>query len=182
MRKLWNRPHGRHRPTRPPSAISYQAFNVPIRRSAVALLWQGNRRRLDKKYPIEGAAKARGHRPPWPSESCGWSENLARFCGIGRPPGPGDQSFGSRRRHSSTSLVPISNHRLGSSVGHLPIASQAAEPEMPTKYTADDDLVVRLHPLRAPTISVLVTTRERVGRTIEPKLRGLRPRGTAKST
>ena len=40
---------------------------------------------------------------------------------------------------------------------------------MPTNYTANGFLMVRLHPLRARTISVLVTTHERVGRTIKAK-------------
>jgi hypothetical protein len=31
-------PRGQHTPTRPPSAVYYQAFNVPIRRTAVAVL------------------------------------------------------------------------------------------------------------------------------------------------
>src|ERR1700754_608678 len=35
MRKVWNRSHWHHTHTRPPSAGSHQAFNVPIRRTAV---------------------------------------------------------------------------------------------------------------------------------------------------
>jgi hypothetical protein len=38
---------------------------------------------------------------------------------------------------------------------------------MPTNCTRCDALLVNLHPLRAPTISRIVTTRERVGRTME---------------
>ena len=162
------------RPTRPPSAVYYQAFNVPIRRSAGALLWLGNPARPDEIYRTGGAAKARGWHRPRPEKTGGWTGNLARFCGSAGQSCLGDQSRGNRRQHSSKTGSEYSNLRAGSRVSRLPSASQAAEAKMPTNYTADDFLVVRLHPLRAPTISVLVTTRERVGRTIEPILRNQR--------
>jgi hypothetical protein len=182
MRKLWNRSQWRHTPTRPPSAGYYQAFNVPIRRSAVALLWTVDPAPPGEIYSTEGAAKARGWRRPQPANSCGWTGILARFCGSAGPSGLGDQSCGSRRQQSSTTGCRFRNLRVGSSVDHLLIASQAAEPKMPTNCTADDFLVVRLHPLRARTISGLVTTLERVGRTIKPKLRSLMLRSAAQST
>jgi hypothetical protein len=62
------------------------------------------------------------------------------------------------------------NLRIGSSVRHLLIAPQVAEPKMPTNCASGDFLLIRLRPGRAPTISVLVTTRERVGRTIKSSL------------
>jgi hypothetical protein len=182
MRKLWNRSQWRHTPTRPPSAGYYQAFNVPIRRSAVASLRTGIRRRRPKINTKAGAAKARGWRWPQPANSCGWTGNPARFCGKTGPSRRADQSFSSRRQQSSTTRAAFRNLRIGSSVDHLLIASQAAEPKMPTNCTAYDFLVVRLHPLRARTISGLVTTLERVGRTIKPKLRSLMLRSTAQST
>jgi hypothetical protein len=84
MRKLWNRSHWRHTPTRPPSADYYQAFNVPIRRSAVALLWTGIRRHRPEINTKAGAAKARGWR---------WRSRQIRVDGPGIPPdsaaGPG---------------------------------------------------------------------------------------------
>jgi hypothetical protein len=56
--------NGCHTPTRPPSAGYYQAFNVPIRRSAVALLLAGKPVQPRKIHDAEGAAKARGRRRP----------------------------------------------------------------------------------------------------------------------
>jgi hypothetical protein len=52
------------------------------------------------------------------------------------------------------------------SVSHLPIASHDAKTEMPTNYTFDDFVLIMLHYRRAGTISVLVTSQERVGRTM----------------
>src|ERR1700748_2408634 len=60
MRKLWNRSQWRHTPTRPPSADYDQAFNVPIHRSAVVLLWAGNAAPSGEIHGAGAAAKARG--------------------------------------------------------------------------------------------------------------------------
>jgi hypothetical protein len=45
-------------------------------------------------------------------------------------------------------------------------AFQEAEPEMLTNYTDNDFILIMLHEPSAETISVLVTNRERVGRSM----------------
>jgi uncharacterized protein DUF2735 len=53
-----------------------------------------------------------------------------------------------------------------SSVSQPTVASQGAKSEMPTIYTPDDFVLIRLHERRARTISDSVTSRKRVGRSI----------------
>jgi hypothetical protein len=175
MRKLRSRSHWRHTPTRPPSAGYYQAFNVPMRRSAIALPWPGKPAAPGVKFILQTVRQRRAvgvrHSLQYHVDGPKISLDCAA---VGRLSGPRDQSRGNRRQHSSTTGRGSGNLHGGSRVGHLHIASRAAEPKMPTNYTANDFLVVRLHPPRAPTISVSVTTRERVGRTIEPILQNLR--------
>jgi hypothetical protein len=59
----------------------------------------------------------------------------------------------------------------GSSLNQSAIASQGAKAEMPTNYTGNDFVLIRLHPRRARTISISVTNQERVGRSISPMRR-----------
>jgi Protein of unknown function (DUF2735) len=54
----------------------------------------------------------------------------------------------------------------GSSVSQPMNAFEDAKSKMPTIYTPDDFVLVRLHPRSARTISDSVTTRERVGRSM----------------
>ena len=71
-----------------------------------------------------------------------------------------------RRQHSADGPDALRNLGAGSSVNQPTIASRNAKPKMPTNYTANDFVLIRLHRRRARTISVLVTTRERVGRSM----------------
>ena len=57
---------------------------------------------------------------------------------------------------------------IGSSVSQSARCFPGAKAEMPTNYTANDFVLIRLHRRRARTISDLVTSRERVGRSMSP--------------
>jgi hypothetical protein len=59
----------------------------------------------------------------------------------------------------------LRNLAEGLSVSQSPAAPQRAKPGMPTFYTENDFSLVRLHQPSAGTISISVTSRERVGRT-----------------
>jgi hypothetical protein len=62
--------------------------------------------------------------------------------------------------------TPRRNHGEGPSVNQGMDAFQEAKQEMPTNYTESDFVLIRLHELSAGTISILVTNRERVGRSM----------------
>jgi hypothetical protein len=51
----------------------------------------------------------------------------------------------------------------------LPTMQKLTKTEMPTIYTSNDFVLIMLHQPSAGTISVLVTTQERVGRTMKPE-------------
>src|SRR5476649_1529420 len=67
----------------------------------------------------------------------------------------------------------------GSSVSQLAVASHGANPKMPTNYTSNEFVLIMLHQPSARTISVLVTTHKRVGRTMS---RAHRHKETAMNT
>src|SRR5260370_23907300 len=66
----------------------------------------------------------------------------------------------------------IKSARRSRNLGHGPgvsqsvVASKEANPKMPTIYTRNDFVLVRLHQPRTRTISISVTSRERVGRSM----------------
>ena len=62
----------------------------------------------------------------------------------------------------------------GPSVSQSPAAPQRAKPGMPTFYTENDFSLVRLHQPSAGTISISVTSRERVGRSLSPARTAIR--------
>ena len=130
----------------------------------------GNRRAAAQK---SAAPEVRQRRAPLPSQA----RKTVQTGGESRPVLWQHEAIQDLRLNprQSPATFPINgddfgNLRIGSGINHLLVASQVAEPEMPINYTSDDFLLIRLHPRKAPTISALVTTRERVGRTINPTL------------
>jgi len=79
-------------------------------------------------------------------------------------------SFRLNPRHSSAIFLKKArrprNLGDGPSVSQRVVASQEANTKMPTIYTGNDFVLVRLHEQRARTISDSVTSRERVGRSM----------------
>jgi hypothetical protein len=124
------------------------------------------RRRASRRF--SGAAKARGSRASPDARG----SDYARFHGSPRPVLP----FRLKPRQWPAIFFKKwrSSRNLGdrSSLSQSGIASQDAKAEMPTNYTGNDFVLIRLHPRRAQTISISVTTRERVGRSMSPMRRG----------
>ena len=172
MRKLWNRSHWRHTPTRPPSASSYQAFNVPIRRSAVALLRPAEPGGPGKIHTIGGAAKARGWGRLTPAKSCGWSRKSRPILRQRRAIRPGRSKL---RQSPATMRQPPgavpATFALAQALVICPLPHRRQNRKCLQIIQQMTSLWSGCIRAEARTISVLVTTHERVGRTIKPTLR-----------
>jgi hypothetical protein len=178
MRKVGNpslkpKPIGHHTRTRPPSASGCQAIKVPI-----AALRDGGQDGASPAgapalHRIQGAAKQRGwpcrrtRRPP------GKSPNRACFRRNRRP----GLAVRLKQRQSPATFFKkagrLRNLGDGLSVSQPPAASGRAKPKMPIFCTENDFSLIRLHQRNAGTISISVTSRERVGRSMSSKRHGI---------
>jgi hypothetical protein len=134
-----------HRCTRPPSAVAFQAIKMPDRCTAGLIhTREGVRQprcRPSVRVRHRSAVHAFSGRPEARFRAAITPLSAAVHAGPALP----IKDAAMIRQPPRRMPVRFRNLHAGPSVNHLPIASQGAESEMPTKYTSDDFPLIMLH-------------------------------------
>jgi hypothetical protein len=151
-----------NQPTRPPSAATHQAIRVPKQCTAIAAT---GRTRL-AALPLRAGIGVRHRRAEQGQIHPRLRPELARSRGSFRPLRSGDQSCGTGTQHSIGRPAFRRNLATVRGVGLKRLPSAMQRLQMPRICTGADFVLIRLHQRNAAPISISVTSRERLGRSM----------------